>query len=167
MLLSNRYEISQELGEGGFGKTYLAIDTQLPRRPQCVVKELKPIEDIDFEEVLKRFEHEAAILDKLGQQHPQIPQLFAYFADGGKFYLVQEYIEGQTLATRIAKGGALSEMEVYRLLCQILPVLSYIHQEGAIHRDIKPDNIILRASNGLPVLIDFGAVKEQLGQVGW
>ena len=166
MLLSNRYEINQELSEGGFGKTYLAIDTQLPRKPKCVVKELKPLKEIDFEEVLKRFEHEAEILDKLGQQHPQIPQLFAYFADGGKFYLVQEFIEGQTLATRIAKGGALSEMDVYRLLCQILPVLSYIHQEGVIHRDIKPDNIILRASDGVPVLIDFGAVKEKLGQVG-
>ena len=166
MLLSNRYQIIRALGEGGFGKTYLGEDTQLPSKPQCVVKELKPLQEIDFEEVLKRFEQEAAILDKLGQQHPQIPQLFAYFADSGKFYLVQEYVEGETLAARIAKGGALSEMDVYRLLCQTLPILSYIHQEGVIHRDIKPDNIILRASDGMPVLIDFGAVKERLGQVG-
>ena len=166
MLLSNRYQIIRALGEGGFGKTFLGEDTQLPSKPQCVVKELKPLQEIDFEEVLKRFEQEAAILDKLGQQHPQIPQLFAYFADSGKFYLVQEYVEGETLATRIAQGGALSEMDVYRLLCQILPILSYIHQEGVIHRDIKPDNIILRASDSMPVLIDFGAVKERLGQVG-
>ncbi|MGK7913656.1 MAG: protein kinase [Synechococcus sp.] len=166
MLLSNRYQIIRALGEGGFGKTFLGEDTQLPSKPQCVVKELKPLQEIDFEEVLKRFEQEAAILDKLGQQHPQIPQLFAYFADNGKFYLVQEYVEGETLATRIATGGALSEMDVYRLLCQTLPILSYIHQEGVIHRDIKPDNIILRASDGMPVLIDFGAVKERLGQVG-
>ncbi|MEM9569103.1 MAG: serine/threonine-protein kinase [Cyanobacteria bacterium P01_E01_bin.34] len=166
MLLSNRYQIIRALGEGGFGKTFLGEDTQLPSKPQCVVKELKPLQEIDFEEVLKRFEQEAAILDKLGQQHPQIPQLFAYFADNGKFYLVQEYVEGETLASRIAKGGALSEMDVYRLLCQTLPILSYIHQEGVIHRDIKPDNIILRASDGMPILIDFGAVKERLGQVG-
>ena len=168
MLLSNRYEVirEKELGEGGFGKTYLAIDTQLPSKPQCVVKELKPQTEIDFEEVLKRFEQEAAILDKLGQQHPQIPKLFAYFADSGKFYLVQEFVEGQTLASRIQAQGALSEMEVYRLLCQTLPILSYIHTEGVIHRDIKPDNIILRASDNMPVLIDFGAVKETLGQLG-
>ncbi|WP_017328121.1 serine/threonine-protein kinase [Synechococcus sp. PCC 7336] len=164
MLLSNRYRVIQNLGEGGFGKTYLGEDTQLPSKPRCVIKELKPLPNVDVEQVLKRFEQEAATLDKLGQHHPQIPQLYAYFAERDKFYLVQEYIEGQTLAAKIATSGPSSEMEAYRLLVQTLPVLCYIHREGVIHRDIKPDNIILRASDGVPVLIDFGAVKETLGQ---
>ena len=166
MLLSNRYRITEELGEGGFGKTYLGVDTQLPDEPRCVIKELKPVAGLDANEVVKRFEQEAKTLHKLGKQHPQIPQLYAYFAHEGKFYLVQEYIEGETLSKRIAHNGPLSELEAYQLLCQILSVLCYVHGENVIHRDIKPDNIILREGDNAPVLIDFGAVKEKLGAVG-
>ncbi len=163
MLLNNRYSVIQQLGQGGFGTTYLGEDTHLPSRPRCVVKELKPQGGIDLNLAQERFAREAVMLEQLGQGHPQIPQLFAYFQEAEKFYLVQEYIAGKTLAAKVATEGPYSEADAIALLLQTLPILSYIHSQGVIHRDIKPDNIIERKSNGKPVLIDFGAVKETLG----
>lgn len=164
-MLNNRYEISKTLGRGGFGETFLAIDTRMPSRRQCVIKQLKPDEATtntaptpDWFE--KRFQREAAILEELGRNHPQIPQLYDYFSEGENFFFVQEWIEGITLSQKHQQEGNLSEGEVEKILRELLPVLDYIHGRGIIHRDIKPDNIILRASDGKPVLIDFGIVKE-------
>lgn len=164
-MLNNRYEILEQLGRGGFGETFLAIDTRMPSRRKCVIKQLKPDEATTstaptsdwFEE---RFQDEAAILEKLGQNHPQIPQLYDYFSEGENFFFVQEWIEGITLSQKHQREGNLSEAEVEKILRELLPVLDYIHGRGIIHRDIKPDNIILRASDGKPVLIDFGIFKE-------
>ncbi|MFP4320206.1 MAG: serine/threonine protein kinase, partial [Phormidium sp.] len=103
---------------------------------------------------------EAAVLETLGQQHPQIPELHAYFCENGQFYLVQEWIEGETLTQRVQRQGPWTGTAVVHLLHAILPVLDHVHRHQMIHRDIKPDNIILRVPDGLPVLIDFGAVKE-------
>jgi serine/threonine-protein kinase len=161
-LLNNRYRILKSLGRGGFGETFLAIDTQMPSQRQCVIKKLKPaVQSPRIPDWLKeRFAREAAILEELGENHPQIPQLYAYFNQSGEFYFVQEYIPGLTLSEAQQQRGNFSEGEVRKLLCQILPVLEYIHSRGIIHRDIKPENIILRHGDNLPVLIDFGIVKE-------
>lgn len=164
-MLNNRYEILKPLGRGGFGETSLAIDTLMPYRRQCVIKQLKPDEATTgtaptsdwFKE---RFQREAAILEELGQNHPQIPKLYEYFSDGKNFFFVQEWIEGSTLSEKHQKEGNLSEEQVEKILRELLPVLDYIHGRKIIHRDIKPDNIILRASDGKPVLIDFGIFKE-------
>jgi len=163
-MLNNRYEILEQLGRGGFGETFLAIDTRMPSRRKCVIKQLKPDDTTNtaptpgwFE---KRFQREAAILEELGRNNRQIPQLYEYFSEGENFFFVQEWIEGITLSQKHQREGNLSEAEVEKILRELLPVLDYIHGRGIIHRDIKPDNIILRASDGKPVLIDFGIFKE-------
>ncbi|MEM8779557.1 MAG: serine/threonine-protein kinase, partial [Cyanobacteria bacterium P01_G01_bin.49] len=161
-LLSNRYQIVGTLGKGGFGETFLAIDTQMPSARKCVIKQLKPaVQSPEIPDWLKeRFAREAAILEELGEKHPQIPALYAYFSEKDNFYLVQEWIEGETLTQIHQRQGNFSDSQIQEILREILPVLDYIHGRRIIHRDIKPDNIIMRASDGKPVLIDFGIVKE-------
>lgn len=167
MLLANRYQIIRMLGEGGFGQTFLAEDVQMPSQRICVVKQLKPMatETAVYQVVQERFRREAAILEQLGELHSQIPKLYAYFSYEGQFYLVQEWIEGETLEERVATHGILSESEVRKILIDLLPVLELMHSQGMIHRDIKPENIILRNFDRAPVLIDFGAVRETMGTV--
>ncbi|CAN1211772.1 serine/threonine protein kinase [Tumidithrix helvetica PCC 7403] len=161
-LLDNRYRVLQVLGGGGFGETFLAEDTKMPSNRHCVIKQLKPIADDPkmYKLLQDRFQREAAILEDLGELHPYIPKLYASFTENGKFYLVQEWIDGQTLTAKLKSEGELDEATVKTILASILQILDYVHGKGIIHRDIKPDNIILRASDRHPVLIDFGAVKE-------
>ena len=161
-LLNNRYQVIQVLGAGGFGETFLAEDIHLPSRRRCVIKQLKPLADDPktYQKIQQKFEREAATLEFLGEGSEQIPNLFAYFSEDGLFYLVQEWIQGQTLTDIVENQGCLNEEAVKEILLSLLSVLEYVHSKGIIHRDIKPDNIILRNSNRKPVLIDFGAVKE-------
>lgn len=162
-LVNNRYQILSSLGRGGFGETFLVQDLQMPSLRQCVLKQLKPAnESLTESWVLDRFQREAAILEHLGRESSQIPSLYAYFVENGNFYLVQEYIEGCTLTTQVTQGGVFSEKQTQQLLRGILPVLSVVHHNQIIHRDLKPDNIMIRTVDQLPVLIDFGAVKESL-----
>lgn len=164
LLLKNRYQILQVLSEaGGFGQTFLAEDTDTPSRRKCVIKKLRPVADEeDFKFVQERFQREAAILEKLGDNCDQIPKLYAYFVENQEFYLVQELIEGLTLKQTLQREGILDENTVSSLLWSLLNVLEYVHAQNIIHRDIKPDNVILRQRDNNPVLIDFGIVKEVL-----
>lgn len=164
-MLENRYKVIRELGSGGFGKTFLAEDTHLPSGRRCVVKQLKPqTNDPQIYQIVKdRFQREAVILEDLGQRSNQIPSLYAYFESDGQFYLVQELIEGVTLTKKVQETGTFSDTSVREIITGILPVLEYVHSQRIVHRDIKPDNIILRNSDNQPVLIDFGAVKETMG----
>jgi serine/threonine protein kinase, bacterial len=163
-LLNNRYRIIKTLGRGGFGETYLTEDNHMPSGRKCVLKQLKPIvKQPKMPPWMKeRFQREAAILEELGNGSSQIPQLYAYFSEDDKFYLVQEWIEGLTLNQYWEQEGNLHRDEVRQILKQILPVLDYVHSRRIIHRDIKPENIILRKGDRLPFLIDFGAVKEAI-----
>ncbi len=165
--LNNRYEIIKTLGRGGFGETFLAVDTHMPSARQCVIKQLKPI--LEKPEIptwlQERFQREAAILEELGENHSQIPKLYAYFSEAGNFYLVQEWIEGLTLTQQCQRQGKFSSEDVQNLLVNLLPVLDFVHQHRIIHRDIKPDNIILRTRDGKPTLIDFGIIKETMETV--
>lgn len=167
VLLNNRYRILKEIGRGGFGQTFLAIDTHMPSERRCAIKQLQPIlgNQQDYRWVQERFQREAAILEQLSRGCRQIPQLYAYFAESGTFYLVQEWIEGVTLTQKVQKEGDLPAEAVKELLVSLLPVLDYVHGHRMIHRDLKPDNIIVRASDGKPVLIDFGGVKEAMGTI--
>ncbi|MDZ8028469.1 MAG: YARHG domain-containing protein [Nostoc sp. DedQUE11] len=166
-LLNDRYQVIRTLGAGGFGQTYLAEDTYMPSKRRCVVKQLKPIQNNPqiYQIVQERFQREAAILEELGGANDQIPALYAYFSSGGEFYLVQEWVEGDTLTAKIQKQGLFSEAAAQELFMNILPVLDYVHSKNIVHRDIKPDNIIVRLRDGKPVLIDFGAVRESMGTV--
>jgi serine/threonine-protein kinase len=165
--LNNHYRIVRELGHGGFGRTYLAEDAHRFNEP-CVLKEFAP--QVHGSYALQKseelFEREAGVLYKL--QHNQIPRFRELFrvsiSDRGYLFLVQDYVPGQTyrflLDARKRQGLRFIEAEINQLLIQILPVLEYIHSLGVIHRDISPDNLILRLSDGMPVLIDFGGVKQ-------
>ncbi|WP_373537440.1 protein kinase [Microcoleus sp.] len=165
--LNNHYRIVRELGHGGFGRTYLAEDAHRFNEP-CVLKEFAP--QVHGSYALQKseelFEREAGVLYKL--QHNQIPRFRELFrvsiSDRGYLFLVQDYVPGQTyrflLDARKRQGLRFIEAEINQLLFQILPVLEYIHSLGVIHRDISPDNLILRLSDGMPVLIDFGGVKQ-------
>ncbi|MEM9977122.1 MAG: serine/threonine-protein kinase [Cyanobacteria bacterium P01_D01_bin.2] len=160
-LLQNRYRIVQLLGQGGFGRTYLSKD-QGRFDEQCVIKEFLPLAGSDrfSSKAAQLFQREAETLYQIS--HPQIPQFRATFEENQRLFLVQDHIEGLTYREILQQrpGQAFSETEIRAFLGQLLPVLAHIHAKGIIHRDISPDNIILRRSDQKPVLIDFGVVKE-------
>jgi serine/threonine-protein kinase len=160
-LLDNRYQVIQILATGGFGETYIAKDTRRPGNPMCVVKHLKPntTDPKLFDTAKRLFQSEAETLEGLGN-HDQIPRLLAYFDENHNFYLVQEYIEGHPLSEELLPGRRWNEAQIVQLLQEVLLILEFVHQQGVIHRDIKPDNIIRRASDNKFVLVDFGAVKK-------
>jgi serine/threonine protein kinase, bacterial len=160
-LLDHRYQVIRVLATGGFGETYIAQDTRRPGNPICVVKHLKGANSDPkiFETAKRLFQSEAETLEKLGN-HDQIPRLLAYFDENKEFYLVQEFIEGHTLSEELVPHQRWSESEVIQMLLEVLNILEFVHREGVIHRDIKPDNIIRRTSDNKLVLVDFGAVKQ-------
>ncbi|MEH2387886.1 MAG: protein kinase [Nostoc sp.] len=160
-ILRNRYKIIKLLGSGSFGITYLAEDLDLPDHPLCVVKNLRQRQSPEELQIfINFFNKEAKALYRLGREYSQIPQLFAHFQEEGEFYLVQEYIDGHDLSQEIFSGNKLSEAKVKQLLKEILEVLTIIHNQNIIHRDIKAQNLMRRNSDGKIVLIDFGSVKE-------
>lgn len=165
LLLQQRFYIRRILGQGGFGATFLANDMTLPGNPACVVKQLRPSSnDRSFLRMARElFQREAKTLGQLGD-HPQVPRLLAYFEEGGNFYLVQEFVKGRNLQQEVKKDGPFSEAGIRQFLSEILPILDHIHAREVIHRDIKPANIIRRDLDKKLVLIDFGAVKNQVNQ---
>ena len=165
--LRNRFEIVKHLGSGGSGDTYLAVDLDLPGRPHCVVKHFHPKDTNSAVLPIAKslFDREAEVLYQLGNDHDQIPRLFAHFNEDGDFYLVQEYIDGHALTQEIVPGERLSENAVLNLLKDILEVLCFVHQNNIIHRDIKPQNLMRRHSDQKIVLIDFGSIKK-IGALG-
>jgi serine/threonine protein kinase len=162
-VLQNRYRLLSVLGQGGFGRTYLA-ENQGRFNELCVLKELIPPQSGGYalEKSEELFQREAETLYQI--QHPQIPRFWENFKQDQRFFLVQEYVQGETyraiLDRRKTQGFNFTEDEVKQLLVQLLPVLTYIHGNNIIHRDIAPDNVILREKDRLPVLIDFGVVKD-------
>ncbi|PSB67306.1 hypothetical protein C7B61_06880, partial [filamentous cyanobacterium CCP1] len=162
--VDRRYQVKCVLGRGGFGRTYLAADE---RRfgELCVLKEFVPKHQGDSviaQKLHELFHREAQILHQLN--HPQIPKFFAVFEENNRLFIAQEYIDGKTywrlLQERQKRGKAFSQLEVFQWLQHLLPVLSYLHHQNIVHRDISPDNIMLPRDGGLPVLIDFGVVKQ-------
>ncbi|BAT52083.1 Serine/Threonine protein kinase [Nostoc sp. NIES-3756] len=160
-LLDHRYQVIRVLATGGFGQTYIAEDTRRPGNPTCVVKHLQPATSDPrvFETAKRLFHSEAETLEKLGH-HDQIPRLLAYFDENQEFYLVQEFIDGHTLTEELIPGNRWTESQVIHLLQEVLSILEFVHNQGVIHRDIKPDNIIRRTTDNKLVLVDFGAVKQ-------
>jgi serine/threonine protein kinase len=172
LILSGRYLPEKLLGKGGFGAAYLARDRYTPTLRLCVVKLFQPSGDLSpdqLELAQTLFQREAAVLEELGNKHPQIPDLYAFFPlivpglHAGQqeeyFYLVQEFIDGEDLEHTLARMGPLSASDVIEVLVSMLKVLDFVHQHGTIHRDIKPSNIMRHRNNTL-YLLDFGAVKQ-------
>lgn len=164
--LDGRYRVVRSLETGGFGQTFVAEDTRRPGNPACVVKHLQPAcTDPDFLQVARRlFHREAATLEQLGH-HDQIPRLLAFFEQDQEFYLVQEFVEGNPLTTELGPGRRWSQPQTIALLKELLTILEFIHSQGVIHRDLKPDNIIRRRWDHKLVLVDFGAVKQIRTQI--
>lgn len=157
------------LGQGGFGRTYLAADHGRFGE-LCVLKEF--IADGGNDRVMvaklrELFRREAAILHRLN--HPQIPQFHAWFEQDRRLFIVQEYVDGKTywqlLVERRRQGQAFSTAEVMRWLWDLLRVLTYVHQQKIVHRDISPENVMLPTGKKLPVLIDFGVVQQVATQI--
>ncbi|QHU99530.1 protein kinase domain-containing protein [Synechocystis sp. CACIAM 05] len=159
--LKDRYQALKLIGQGGFGKTFLAIDHDKPSKPRCVIKQFFPqIEEMGgLTKAEQLFAEEAKRLDELGH-HDQIPSLLAYFTIENQQYLVQEYIEGENLEEELGRSGVFNQEKIIELLSDLLPVLDFIHAVPVIHRDIKPENIIRRAKDQKLVLVDFGAAKK-------
>jgi serine/threonine-protein kinase len=179
LILDSRYLPEELLGKGGFGTALLACDRRSPSLRKCVVKQFMPPSDLTPAQLAMAqtlFEREAKVLDRLGNGHPQIPNLLAYFpleVPGWHspqpqqfFYIVQQYIEGQNLEDELAAKGRFTEADVRDVLEQTLSILQYVHEENVIHRDIKPSNLVRHHKTGRLFLLDFGAVKEVTQGVG-
>lgn len=162
VVVKNRYEVQKRLGHGSFGTAFLAIDrtTQQP----CVLKQFS-IQRADSWKTLELFEREAKILKHL--KHPNIPTFLDFFVLDGKrqrnYFLVQEYVQGKSLAQWIAEGRHFTEEQVHKIALKLFDVLTYLHRFSPplIHRDIKPQNILLTEDNRV-YLIDFGSVRNRL-----
>ncbi|MEH2334566.1 serine/threonine-protein kinase [Nostoc sp.] len=171
LLLKERYRAIKPIGQGGFGKTFLAVDEDKPSKPRCVIKQFYPQSQgtNTLAKAVELFNQEAVQLDELGK-HPQIPELLAYFTQEDRQYLVQEFIDGQNLAQELAYRGAFNEIQIRQLLNDLLSVLQFCHARHVIHRDIKPENIIRESdvygkgeAQRKLVLVDFGAAKSATG----
>lgn len=162
-VLKGRYAIRSTIGQGGMGRTYLAQDLERFNET-CVLKEFIPPQDSQevTEKAKELFRREASVLYQI--RHPQVPDFRATFESEGRLLLVQDYVEGKNyrnlLLERLKAGQNFSENEIFTLMQQLLPVLSYLHSHNIIHRDISPENLMLRSQDQLPVLIDFGVVQE-------
>jgi formylglycine-generating enzyme required for sulfatase activity len=163
LFLKDRYRAQKLLGQGGFGKTFKAVDEYQSNKPLCVIKQFTFGNDNAKirQTALDLFYEEAKHLETLGK-HAQIPELFAYFDIKGQPYLVQQFIDGQDLQQEVVSDGAFNQHQIRELLLSLLPVLDFLHHQSPpiIHRDIKPANIIRRQSDRVLVLVDFGAAKQ-------
>ncbi len=163
-VLQGRYQVVQNLGAGVFGQTYVAIDIETPENPKCVIKQLKANNtEPSYSETLRlRFLTETETLKFLGQ-HEQIPQLISHFEENERFYLVQEFIEGHSLAAELPTNqdpeDLWSESEVIEFLREALKILQFVHSQDVIHCDVKPENFIRRACDNKLVLMDFGSIQ--------
>jgi serine/threonine-protein kinase len=149
--LGPSFTVERELGGGGMSRVFVAHDQTLERR--VVVKVLAPelMADVNAE----RFRRE--ILVVAGLQHPHIVPVLSAGEMAGRPYLVMPYVEGESLRTRIARGGPMRIVEAVGVLRDVARALAYAHERGIVHRDIKPDNVLIHA--GSAVVADFGVAK--------
>ena len=157
-VLQARYRIAALLGAGGMGAVYRAWDLRLDK--PVALKEMVPQPGLDaptLAQLRTQFRQEAVILGKLA--HPHLVPVTDYFEEQGNDYLVMAFVEGEALASRIKREGALSETQVVAWARQLLDALAYCHRRGVIHRDIKPQNVVI-TPDGDAVLVDFGLVKQ-------
>ncbi|HEY9602330.1 MAG TPA: WD40 repeat domain-containing serine/threonine-protein kinase [Allocoleopsis sp.] len=179
LLLGDRYRSLKLISKGKLNRTFLGVDECKPSKPQCIIKQFfTQAQGTDnAKEAEELFQQKAIRLEELGN-HPQIPDLLAHFTQNQQQYLVQELIDGQSLAEELETNGPFNENQIRQLLNELLPILQFIHDRNTIHRDIRPKNIIRRAISTLSpvaegtsstsgeeatathlVLVDFGAAK--------
>ena len=155
--VGERYRVAKLLGQGGMGAVYRAWDTRLNR--PVALKEMIPQSGLDasmLAQLRDQFQQEAQVLATL--VHPNLVRVTDYFSWGDNEYLVMDFVEGESLADRIQRDGAQSEGQVLAWANQLIEALAYCHALGVIHRDVKPQNIVI-TPEGRAVLVDFGLVK--------
>lgn len=151
--LESQYRIVRLLGQGGMGSVYLARDLTLER--EVAIKVIKTADD--SREIYDRFRREAKTAARLS--HPNIVPLHAFGEVEGMPYFVMGYVRGESLADRLRREGRLSEEEARRIFAEIADALDHAHRQGIVHRDIKPDNVLLEDESGRALLTDFGVAK--------
>lgn len=151
--INDRYEIIRNIGEGGMANVYLAIDTILNRK--VAVKILRGDLATD-EKFVRKFQREASAASNL--DHPNIVGIYDVGEDDGNYYIVMEYVEGQTLKSLIKRRGALTLLEVIDIMTQLTSGIEHAHEKGIIHRDIKPQNVLI-LDDGLVKIADFGIAQ--------
>lgn len=173
----HEYVISKVIGSGGFGVTYFGRDTNLDKA--VAIKEYFPFslasryddqwvapnttvqdDQSEYDWGLSRFIDEARTLAKF--EHPNLIRVVRYIEENGTAYIVMDFAEGRPLSTVVNEDGLLSEDQLTPMLLPLLDGLSLVHAADMLHRDVKPENIIIR-SDGTPVLIDFGAARQAIG----
>ena len=153
------FRIERLLGRGGMGAVYLAREPALDR--QVAIKVLPP-ERAESADLRERFRREARTAAQLS--HPHIVPLLTFGEADGLVYFVMGYVDGETLSTRLQREGPLSVGEAVRVLTELAQALSYAHSRAVVHRDVKPDNVLLEQPRGLVRLTDFGIAKQYAGR---
>jgi len=151
--LAGQYRIVRLLGSGGMGAVYLARDLTLDR--EVAIKVVKT--DSDTRELYDRLRREARTSARLA--HPNIVPLHAFGEVEGMPYFVMGYVRGESLAARLRRDGKMPEDEARRVVAEIADALDHAHRQGVVHRDIKPDNVLLEDESGRALLTDFGVAK--------
>ncbi len=154
-----QYRIERLLGRGGMGAVYLAHELALDR--DVAIKVLPP-EQASTPFMRERFRREARTAARLS--HPHIVPLYTFGEVSGLVYFVMGYVGGESLASRLKRQGALESEDACRILVAMCDALDYAHRQGIVHRDIKPDNILIDAGSGAPLLTDFGIAKPPLAE---
>lgn len=153
-VLSDHYELDSEIGRGGMGIVYRAKDRRLKR---TVAIKLLPPELAFRSDIKTRFLREAETAAQLS--HPNIVPIYTVDESEGLVFFVMAYVDGENLAKRIFERGVLPCDEVRRILRDVADALAYAHERGVVHRDIKPDNIIIASQTGRPMVTDFGIAR--------
>ena len=160
--LFEHYRVTKLLGQGGFGRTYLAEYSRRYNQPRVIKRLITREDDQNQQKIKELFAREAEQLCNL--DHPRIPKLYEYFERDNNLYLVQEFIDGMSLSEEFQQQGAFRQQKIQTILEELLPILVYIEEHNLLHRDIKPDNIMRRRSDGQLMLIDFGAARVKTGR---
>jgi serine/threonine protein kinase len=163
-LKSGRFIIQKVMGGGGFGLTYKALDTSKDK--MVVIKTLNQFQQTqeDFEQRQEKFLNEALRLAQCS--HPHIVKVYEVFREEGLWGMVMEYVDGDDLGVYVENNGPLLETEALCYIEQISQALEYVHRQGFLHRDVKPNNILLRRETQAAILIDFGLAREYTGKTG-
>ena len=162
-ILQGRFRLDRQIGRGGFARVFLCTDLTLERRVAIKILDHALLERADEHDFLARFRREARAVAAL--DHPNILGIHDYGEDDGTIYLVMPFIEGGTLHERLTGGRALDPATAGNYLRQVAAALDYAHRRGIVHRDIKPQNMLLRAEDDRLLLADFGIAKV-LGDTG-
>ncbi len=161
-ILSNRYQISQQIRKSQWVNTYLAQDNYLPEDLLLVVQQIKPktLEARVWQRAQEIFNQEAKNLYFLGKNHPQIPKIKGRFIIDGEFYLLQEYIMGEALCDALIAGKPWQEERVKQLVQEILLVLQFVHANQMVHGNLRPETLVRRYTDGKIVLLDFAGIER-------